>query len=44
MFLKEFDIDLKHHIEKIVIFIILISTFPVFLKMIKKHPKEETPE
>jgi membrane-associated protein len=44
MFLKEFDIDLKHHIEKIVIFIILISTFPVFLKMIKKHPKKETPE
>jgi len=42
MFLEEFDIDLKHHIEKIVIFIILISTFPVFLKMIKKHPKEET--
>jgi len=41
MFLEEFDIDLKHHIEKIVIFIILISTFPVFLKMIKKHPKEE---
>ena len=44
MFLEEFDIDLKHHIEKIVILIILISTFPVFLKMIKKHPKEETPE
>ena len=44
MFLEEFDIDLKHHIEKIVIFIILISTFPVFLKMIKKHPKEETEE
>ena len=44
MFLEEFDIDLKHHIEKIVILIILISTFPVFLKMIKKHPKEETQE
>jgi len=41
MFLEKFDIDLKHHIEKIVIGIILISTFPVFLKMIKKHPKEE---
>nr|WP_294777931.1 VTT domain-containing protein [uncultured Flavobacterium sp.] len=37
-------IDLKEHIEKIVIVIILISTFPVFLKMIKKHPKEETEE
>lgn len=37
---EEFDIDLKHHIEKIVIGIILISTLPVFLKMIKKTPKE----
>ena len=41
MFLEKFDIDLKHHIEKIVIGIILVSTFPVFLKMIKKSPKEE---
>ena len=40
MFLEKYDIDLKHHIEKIVIGIILISTFPVFLKMIKKTPKE----
>jgi len=40
MFLEKFDIDLKHHIEKIVIGIILISTVPVFLKMIKKSPKE----
>jgi membrane-associated protein len=40
LFLEKFDIDLKHHIEKIVIGIILISTFPVFLKMIKKSPKE----
>ncbi|WP_284651462.1 DedA family protein [Flavobacterium terrisoli] len=44
MFLEKFDVDLKHHIEKIVIGIILLSTFPVFLKMIKKHPKEETQE
>src|SRR5574343_315772 len=42
MFLEEFDIDLKHHIEKIVILIILISTFPVFLKMIKKAPHTES--
>jgi membrane-associated protein len=42
--LEKFDIDLKHHIEKIIIGIILISTIPVFLKMIKKHPKEETEE
>ncbi len=41
MFLEKFDIDLKHHIEKIVIVIILVSTFPVFLKMIKKTPKQE---
>lgn len=40
MFLEKFDIDLKHHIEKIVIAIILVSTLPVFLKMIKKSPKE----
>ena len=41
MFLEKFDIDLKHHIEKIDIGIILVSTFPVFLKMIKKSPKQE---
>ncbi len=41
MFLEKFDIDLKHHIEKIIIAIILISTLPVFLKMIKKTPKQE---
>lgn len=41
MFLEKFDIDLKHHIEKIVIAIILVSTLPVFLKMIKKSPKQE---
>lgn len=35
MFL-EMGIDLKQHIEKIVIGIILISTIPVFLKLIKK--------
>ena len=40
MFLEKFDIDLKHHIEKIVIAIILVSTLPVFLKMIKKTPKQ----
>jgi membrane-associated protein len=39
--LKEFDIDLKHHIEKIIIGIIVLSSFPVILKMIKKTPKQE---
>lgn len=41
IFLEKFDIDLKHHIEKIIIIIILISTFPVVMKMIKKTPKKE---
>lgn len=41
IFLEKFDIDLKHHIEKIIIIIILISTFPVVMKMIKKSPKKE---
>mgnify|MGYP000872975233 CR=1 FL=1 len=35
MFL-DMGIDLKEHIEKIVIGIIVVSTLPVFLKMIKK--------
>jgi membrane-associated protein len=34
-------INLKENIEVIVIAIILISTFPVFMKMIKKTPKQE---
>jgi membrane-associated protein len=38
-FLDKFDIDLKHHIEKIIILIILISTFPVVLKLFKKSPQ-----
>jgi len=44
LFLKEFNIDLKHHIEKIIIIIILISTVPVIIKMFKKveTPKEES--
>ena len=37
LFLNKFDIDLKHHIEKIIILIILISTFPVVLKLFKKN-------
>ena len=39
-FLDKFDIDLKHHIEKIIILIILISTFPVVLKLLKKKPQD----
>ena len=44
MFLEKYDIDLKHHIEKLVIGIILISTCPVIMKMIKKSPKTEGEE
>ena len=36
LFLKQFQIDLKHYIEYIVVGIILISTLPVFIKMISK--------
>jgi membrane-associated protein len=34
--LDQWGIDLKEHIEKIIIIIILISTLPVVLKLIKK--------
>ena len=37
MFLNKFGIDLKEHIEWIVIGIILISTFPVFMKLAKNN-------
>src|SRR6187402_3791208 len=33
--LEQWDIDLKEHIEKIIIVIILVSTLPVVLKLIK---------
>ena len=41
LFLDKLNIDLKHHIEKIVIVIILISTLPVVIKMVKKSPEKE---
>jgi len=41
MFLNKFGIDLKEHIEWIVIGIILISTFPVFMKLVKKRPVDQ---
>ncbi|WP_343696553.1 VTT domain-containing protein [Flavobacterium sp.] len=40
VFLKK-GIDLKEHIEYIIIIIIIISTFPVLLKLLKKRPSEE---
>lgn len=39
LFLEKFNVDLKHHIEKIIIAIILLSTVPVLLKMFKKEKK-----
>ncbi|MGO4772514.1 DedA family protein [Flavobacterium sp. W22_SRS_FK3] len=40
VFLKQ-GIDLKHHIEYIIIIIVIISTFPVLLKLLKKRPIEK---
>jgi len=37
LFLNQFHIDLKHYIEYIVIGIILVTTFPVILKFLKKR-------
>jgi membrane-associated protein len=37
LFLTQFHIDLKHYIEYIVIGIILVTTFPVLIKMFKKR-------
>jgi len=34
--LKQWDIDLKHHIEKIVIGIVLVTTAPVLFKLLRK--------
>ncbi|VXB43996.1 Alkaline phosphatase [Flavobacterium sp. 9AF] len=35
MFLNEFDIDLKKHIEKIILILIAVTTFPLVMKAIK---------
>jgi len=40
VFLKQ-GIDLKHHIEYIIIIIVVISTFPVLVKLFKKRPIEK---
>jgi membrane-associated protein len=37
LFLTQFNIDLKHYIEIIVIGIILITTVPVLMKLLKKR-------
>lgn len=37
LFLMEFDIDLKKHIEKIILILIVITTFPLVMKAIKSR-------
>ncbi len=37
LFLEKFNIDLKHHIEYIIIIIVLITTIPVLFKLLKKN-------
>ena len=37
LFMEKFDIDLKKHIEYIVIGIVLITTLPVLFKLLKKR-------
>ncbi|MBC7523884.1 MAG: VTT domain-containing protein [Flavobacterium sp.] len=41
LFLIQFKIDLKHYIEYIVIGIIMLTTFPVVLKLLKKRVHKE---
>jgi membrane-associated protein len=40
LFLTKFHIDLKHYIEFIVIGIVVVTTFPVLMKLLKKSPKK----
>lgn len=37
LFLEKFHIDLKHYIEYIVIFIVLVTTLPLIMKLIRKE-------
>jgi membrane-associated protein len=40
LFLIKFHVDLKHYIEFIVIGIVVVTTFPVLMKLFKKAPKK----
>lgn len=40
LFLEKFDIDLKHHIEKIIIILVLATTLPLVMKAIKTRKLE----
>ena len=42
LFENQFGIDLKEHLEKIVIFLVVITTLPVLLKLLKKSPSEKS--
>lgn len=37
----EYGVDLKQHIEYIIIIIVVITTFPVLVKLFKKHPADK---
>ena len=41
LFLEKFNIDLKHYIEYIVIGIVLFTTFPVIIKLLKRRINHE---
>lgn len=40
-FIEEFGIDLKHHIEKIILILIAVTTFPLVMKAIKSRNLEK---
>ena len=40
LFLEKFDIDLKHHIEKIIIILVVATTLPLVMKAIKTKKLE----
>ena len=42
LFLDQFDIDLKKHIEKIILILIAVTTFPLLMKAIKSRKKSTT--
>lgn len=43
-FLTEFDLDLKQHIEKIILLLIAITTFPLVMKAIKSRKNNTSSE
>lgn len=42
--LTKFDIDLKHHIEKIILILIVVTTFPLVMKAIKSRKENKETE